>query len=208
MDLKINKATLSRLPSYLRYLNGIKDNTKNVSSPMIAKSLGYGEVLVRKDLNSVCGAGKPKTGYLVSELIESIEKLLNTKKHISCILIGAGKLGRALLDYDGFKEYGMDIVSGFDICPNPELKIVKPVYPMSELKEYLATNDIKVAIITTPAKSARAVSEELIENGIKLIWNFTPVKLKSTSDVIIENENLALSLAYLFTKDHLFKEEI
>lgn len=103
---KISRATLGRAPAYLKFLRGIEDSTANISATTIAKELELGEVQVRKDLRALCGSGKPKTGYKVGELTASLASCLSEKDG-GTVIIGAGKLGRALLDYAGFADYGL-----------------------------------------------------------------------------------------------------
>ena len=110
----ISKATLGRIPLYLNYLRGIRPYTENISATALAKELELGEVQVRKDLGAVSGAGRPKTGYRVEELICALKAFLYTENSEDTVLVGAGKLGRALLDYNGFLSYGMDITAAFD----------------------------------------------------------------------------------------------
>mgnify|MGYP001510379559 FL=1 len=106
---KISRATLGRAPAYLKFLRGIEDSTANISATTIAKELELGEVQVRKDLRALCGSGKPKTGYKVGELTASLASCLSEKDG-GTVIIGAGKLGRALLDYAGFADYGLNIL--------------------------------------------------------------------------------------------------
>ena len=107
---KISRATLGRAPAYLKFLRGIEDSTANISATTIAKELELGEVQVRKDLRALCGSGKPKTGYKVGELTASLASCLSEKDG-GTVIIGAGKLGRALLDYAGFADYGLNILA-------------------------------------------------------------------------------------------------
>ena len=110
------KATLGRLPMYLQYLKGLDTNEyPNVSATIIAKALGLGEVQVRKDLSAVSGAGRPKLGYKTSALIKRLEDVLGQNNISKAIIVGAGKLGNALLEYNGFVNYGLEISAAFDI---------------------------------------------------------------------------------------------
>lgn len=111
----VSKATLGRLPMYLDFLKSLSvTQYPYISSTAIAKSLNLGEVQVRKDLNSVSGGGKPKIGYVAEDLIKSIENCLGGGGQTCAVLVGAGKLGRALFDFDGFERYGVKIAAAFD----------------------------------------------------------------------------------------------
>lgn len=196
----VTKATLGRLPQYLQFLNGLPPGQyDHISATTIAKMLSLGEVQVRKDLAAVSGLGKPKVGYRTSELIKDLEDALGCKKLTPAILVGAGKLGRALLDYNGFEEYGVQITAAFD-CNEQVLrmnKTSKEILPISSLKKYCTENGIRIGIITVGSGSAQDVCDQMLEAGITAIWNFAPCQLKVTDNVLVEQENLALSLAHL-----------
>ena len=196
----VTKATLGRLPQYLQFLNGLPPGQcDHISATTIAKMLSLGEVQVRKDLAAVSGLGKPKVGYRTSELIKDLEDALGCKKLTPAILVGAGKLGRALLDYNGFEEYGVQITAAFD-CNEQVLrmnKTSKEILPISSLKKYCSENGIRIGIITVGSGSAQDVCDQMLEAGITAIWNFAPCQLKVPGNVLVKQENLALSLAHL-----------
>ena len=196
----VTKATLGRLPQYLQFLNGLPPGQyDHISATTIAKMLSLGEVQVRKDLAAVSGLGKPKVGYRTSELIKDLEDALGCKKLTPAILVGAGKLGRALLDYNGFEEYGVQITAAFD-CNEQVLRMnknSKEILPISSLKKYCTENGIRIGIITVGSGSAQDVCDQMLEAGITAIWNFAPCQLKVPDNVLVKQENLALSLAHL-----------
>ncbi len=196
----IPKATLGRLPQYLQYLKKKSDEHGNtISAAAIARALALGEVQVRKDLATVSGAGKPKVGYECRELIDALECCLGYNEFTNAILVGAGKLGKALLDYDGFEEFGVKIIAGFD-CNEKVLqpgKNAKLILPISELPDYCSENNVKLGIITVGQGSAQEVCNILVANRITAIWNFAPCVLNVPHGVVLKQENLALSLAYL-----------
>ena len=197
---QITRATLGRLPLYLNYLKQIESSgTTSISATTIAKALSLGEVQVRKDLASVSGAGKPKVGYESSDLIKRLEDILGSNSITSAVLVGAGKLGRALLDYNGFEEFGIKIIAAFD--SNDEVirfsKTSKDILPISTLSEYCIANNVKLGIITVGQGSAQQVCNMMEESGIKAIWNFAPCNLEVSDGILVKNENLALSLAHL-----------
>ena len=193
----IPKATLGRLPQYLEYLRSLPEIRSTISATAIAKALLLGDVQVRKDLAAVSGAGKPKIGYETDKLITDIESHLGYERLTNAVLIGAGKLGRALLDYDGFEDFGVKIVAGFD-CNETALKNgAKVILPIRDIGAYCREHNVKIGIITVGGGSAQDVCDKLVESGIKAIWNFAPVTLKVPNEVLLGQENLALSLAYL-----------
>lgn len=196
----VTKATLGRLPQYLQFLNGLPPGQyDHISATTIARMLSLGEVQVRKDLAAVSGLGKPKVGYRTSELIKDLEDALGCKKLTPAILVGAGKLGRALLDYNGFEEYGVQITAAFD-CNEQVLRMnntSKEILPISSLKKYCTENGIRIGIITVGSGSAQDVCDQMLEAGITAIWNFAPCQLKVPDNVLVKQENLALSLAHL-----------
>lgn len=197
---QITRATLGRLPLYLNYLKQIESSgTTSISATTIAKALSLGEVQVRKDLASVSGAGKPKVGYESSDLIKRLEDTLGSNSITSAVLVGAGKLGRALLDYNGFEEFGIKIIAAFD--SNEEVirfsKTSKDILPISTLSDYCIANNVKLGIITVGQGSAQQVCNMMEQSGIKAIWNFAPCNLEVSDGILVKNENLALSLAHL-----------
>lgn len=198
-QIEVSRAAMGRIPTYLEYLKSIAHNTENISATGLAGALGMGEVQVRKDLASVSGAGRPKTGYNVKELIGALESFLCDDKSGSVVIIGAGKLGRALLDYAGFKDYGLEITAAFDIAVGDGKKSEcgKPIYPMEYFSEFCRKNDVKIGIITVPKHAAQQVCDLLVKNGIKAVWCFAACALSVPDNVVIQYENMALSLAYL-----------
>ena len=196
----IPKATLGRLPRYLDYLKSLPDiKGATISATSIAKGLSLGDVQVRKDLAAVSGKGKPKIGYELAKLIGDIERHLGYESLTNAVLVGAGKLGRALLDYDGFEEFGVKIIAGFD-CNEHAFQIgksSKEILPIREISTYCKEHEVKLGIITVGQGSAQDVCDKLVESGIEAIWNFAPVTLNVPSGVLVRQENLALSLAHL-----------
>ena len=193
----IPKATLGRLPQYLEYLRSLPEIRRTISATAIAKALSLGDVQVRKDLAVVSGAGKPKIGYETDKLITDIESHLGYERLTNAVLVGAGKLGRALLDYDGFEDFGVKIVAGFDCNETVLTKGTKDILPIRDIEVYCREHDVKLGIITVGQGSAQDVCDKLVQSGIKAIWNFAPVTLKVPNGVLLKQENLALSLAYL-----------
>lgn len=190
----ISKATLGRLPTYLKYLQSLPPHHTEISATSIARELSLGEVQVRKDLASVCGNGKPKIGYRVSELTDGIENVLSERAPREAIIVGAGKLGTALLGYSGFSEYGINVQRAFDSNKN---KCGQNVLPISELRSYCALHQVELGILTVPPAVAQEVADEMVKSGIRAIWCFSSSHLDVPNEVTVQYENLALSLAHL-----------
>ena len=190
---ELSKAVLKRLPGYLSYLKSLpEDSSPYISATAIANALNMGEVQVRKDLAVVSKAGKPKIGYPKADLIENISRYLCYDNTTDAILIGAGKLGQALLGYSGFAAYGLNILAAFDVAPADS-----SIYPIEQLEGFCRENNVHMGIITVPAEHAQEVCDRMIRCGIKAIWNFAPVHLDVPQHTLVQNENMATSLAVL-----------
>ena len=196
---EISKSVLKRLPGYLSYLKSIPDGESiYISATALANALGMGEVQVRKDLAMVSDGGRPKIGYLRKSLIEDISQFLGYDNTTDAILVGAGKLGQALLGYSGFDAYGLNVLAAFDAKPFADsTEEGKPVYHISQLESFCKQHNVLMGIITVPAKHAQQVCDQLIACGIKAIWNFAPTHLDVPDNILVQNENMATSLAVL-----------
>ncbi len=192
---EISKAVLKRLPGYLSYLKGL--DVQYISATSLANALGMGEVQVRKDLAAVSDGGRPKIGYERKGLIQDIHSFLGYDNTTDAILVGAGKLGQALLGYSGFKAYGLNILAAFDAKPAVSQVDGKPVLPMASLEDFCRDNNVLMGIITVPPVAAQQVCDRLIGCGIQAIWNFAPTHLEVPAGILVQNENMATSLALL-----------
>ena len=195
---QVSVNTLQRLPTYLNYLKSLDDNG-NISSTEIARALGLNDVQVRKDLSSVSSGGRPKVGYNIRGLILDLKEFLGYNAVNDAVMVGCGNLGRALMSYRGFREYGLRIVAGFDISDDIVGEEVggKPILPLSSLPQYCRENGVRIGVITTPAQAAQKACDLLMEGGIKAVWNFAPAHITVGEGVLVQNENMACSLALL-----------
>lgn len=196
---EISKAVLKRLPGYLSYLKSIPDEASPyISATALAAALGMGEVQVRKDLAMVSDGGRPKIGYLRESLIEDISQFLGYDNTTDAILVGAGKLGQALLGYSGFEAYGLNILAAFDEKPFAKKTAEgRPIYPIGQIESFCRSNKVLMGIITVPAEHAQQVCDKLIACGIKAVWNFAPTHLDVPANILVQNEDMATSLAVL-----------
>jgi len=197
----VSRNQLMRMPIYRNYLvEKLKQGVKEISAPVMAKDLKLNEEKVRKDISAVSSQeGKPRQGRDVETLIKDIEEFVGYNVRTNAVLVGVGHLGGALLAYQGFAEYGIDICMAFDSNPDMDGQLVagKRVYYTKNMSMLCRIMDIKIAIITVPAQHAQSVCDTLIDAGVKAIWNFAPIHLVVPNDVIVHNENMAASLAVL-----------
>lgn len=199
----VPEPTLRRLPMYHQYLKNVEAEKKEyISCTAISKDLDLVPIQVRKDIEATDITGKPKIGYNVKELINSIEEFLGWKNTSNALLAGAGSLGAAILGYQGFKEYGLDILVAFDNDPAKKGTTIhgKKIFGMEKMADLIKRMKVKIGIITVPAPFAQEIADLMISSGIRAIWNFAPIKLNSGPEVIVHNENLASSLAVLSNK--------
>lgn len=200
MNQSISKQTLQRLPLYLNYLKTLPlSHSANVSATTISNGLGLHQVQVRKDLAAVTSGGRPKTGYIISNLIAEIEQFLGYNNVDRVVIVGAGRLGTALMTYDSFKDYGIEIVAAFEV--NEELIGTshggKKILALDKLKNLCARMKVSIGIIAVPKEAAQSVCEKMIDSGIRAIWNFAPVHLNVPDNVLVQNQNMSASLALL-----------
>jgi len=192
--------TIRRLPRYLQLLLTMQaDGREFVSTTHIADALGLEPIQVRKDLGHTGIVGKPKVGFELSGLIERIEAFLGWNNTTDAFLIGAGHLGSAVLGYEGFGRYGLNIIAAFDNDPTRIGTQVhgRPVFAMDKLRDLATRMHITMAIMTVPRVVAQEVADELVAAGFLAIWNFTAAHLKVPAEVVVQNEDLSVGLAVL-----------
>lgn len=203
LSKSIPEPSLRRLPKYLNLLIRLKNQGREiVSCTHISKALQVDPTLVRKDLSFTGMKGKPKTGFPITGLINSIEVFLNLKNIKEAFMVGAGNLGSALLRYDGFARYGLRIVAAFDNNPDKiggEINGIK-VLGVDKLQNLARRMHIHIGIITVPALAAQEMADMMIESGIKAIWNFSSMEISVPDHIFVINENLANSFAVLSHK--------
>ena len=182
----------------------------HVSAALLAGELGLHPIQVRKDLASVSKVdGNPRIGFALDGLIDDMEEFLGCKNAHEAVVAGAGNLGRALLSYGGFANYGLSIIAGFDTSPEVVGTMVadKEIFHASRIAELCSRLGVHIGIITVPARAAQSVCDEMVRGGVRAIWNFAPVHLTLPPGVIATNENLAASFAALSSRLSQMKRE-
>jgi redox-sensing transcriptional repressor len=195
--------SLRRLPRYLNILETFQIKGKTtVSATDIAEELDLKPIQIRKDMAFTGIVGKPKVGYDINELINSIRSFIGWNENTATLLVGAGSLGTALMGYEGFQTRGLRIEAAFDANPKKHGTTIYniPVYPMNELSKIVRRKDIRLAVIAVPAVSAQKVTDTLIDAGITGIWNFSPAEIQVPENVAVKREDLSEGLAVLFVQ--------
>lgn len=199
-EKEISQAVVSRLPRYFRYLGELKDEgIERVSSQELSDIMRVTASQIRQDLNNFGGFGQQGYGYNVGYLYDEIGKILGLHREHHLIIIGAGHLGQALVNYMNFERRGFIFKGIFDI--NTQLHGTQirgiEVRPMQEMERFVRENDIDIAVLAIPKNSAVEVAEQLVSYGIKGIWNFAHVDLHVPKDIQVENVHLSDSLMKL-----------
>ena len=202
MDKQISERVVERLPKYYRYLQELcKNQIQRVSSKTISKALNITASQVRQDLSHFGGFGQTGVGYNVEYLRDTMKEILGINNAHTAIVIGGGRIGQALISYQGFKGENVFVKAVFDVTTK-HLTSVKgvEVYNVSELEEYLSKNPTDIAIISVQKEQAEKVAKRVVDCGVKSIWNFAPIDLYFDGDVVCENINMSESLMRLIYK--------
>ena len=192
--------TVRRLSLYLRFLEEFQhEGASTVSSEALAARGGTTSAQVRKDLSFFGSFGKRGLGYSVPQLIKRLREILGLGRRYRVVVIGAGKIGSALVQYRGFDQRGFDIIGIFDTDPQ---KIGKPwngiaVRDASHLEKDLTQLKADIAVIVTPGDQAQAVTDRVVKSGITAILNFAPIQLAVPANVTVKTVNLVLELEAL-----------
>lgn len=195
--------TIRRFPLYLRLLKDrFSRGEEWISATSLAVELRLKPIQVRKDMACTGVEGKPKIGFRVPDLIEAIEHHLGWDNVTDAVLVGAGNLGTALAGYEGFTNYGLKIIAAFDNDPKKIGSTLYgiPVFHMNALKSHVERLGVNMAVLTVPADFAQQTAEELVDAGIKGIWNFAPKNIQLPEEIIIQRIDLAASFAELSSK--------
>jgi len=205
----VPEPTLRRLPLYYHYLKTVLATGREaISCTHIGNDLNLDPPQIRKDLAYTGIRGMPKVGYQIETLLNSLEDFFGWNRIDEAFLVGVGNIGKALLKYEGFKRYGFKIVAAFDKDPaivGKSFCDVK-VLPIEKLPNLCSRMKIKIGVIATSENAAQEVADQMIEGGIRGIWNFAPAAIKVPEGVIIQNENLAAGLAVLSKKLQLLMQ--
>ncbi|MBQ8564331.1 MAG: redox-sensing transcriptional repressor Rex [Bacteroidaceae bacterium] len=202
MNIKLPEPTLHRLPWYLAYVKLVQaQGIEYISSTQISKAINVDASQIAKDLSFVNISGKTRVGYEVDSLVYVLEQFLGFTSQHRAIVYGVGRLGAALMHDSGLAQYGLEIVAGFDIRQLPQNNINGiPVYNITEFAQKRAELNAHIGILTVPVEKAQEATDNMVENGIRAIWNFTPYRLRVPENIVIQNTSIYAHLAVMFNR--------
>ncbi len=199
----IPEPSLRRLPWYLAYARLSQRNGEAVlSSTQIARGVGVEASVVAKDLSYVAVTGRTRVGYDIGELVMYLEDFLGFSTQHKAFLFGVGKLGGALLQDRGLEQFGLDIVAGFDSKYELSGTSINhtPIHHISRFDELQQLMHVEIGVLTVPVDVAQSVAEMLVDNGIRAIWNFTPVRIQVPDNVVVQNTSIYAHLALMYNR--------
>ena len=199
-EKEMSQAVVGRLPRYLRYLGELRDEgIERVSSQELSDIMQVTASQIRQDLNTFGGFGQQGYGYNVGHLYDEIGKILGLNREHRLIIVGAGHLGQALVNYSNFERRGFLFCGLFDSDPKVCGKKIRSiaVRPMEEMAGFIRDHNIDIAVLTIPKNAAVETAEQLAACGIKGIWNFAHVDLRLPGHIQVENVHLSDSLMKL-----------
>lgn len=207
--VKVPEPTLRRLPWYLSNVKLLKQRGERfVSSTQIAKEINIDSSQIAKDLSYVNISGRTRVGYEVDTLIGVLEDFLGFARLHKAFLFGVGSLGGALLGDSGLHHFGLEIVSAFDVSPQLVGTSIKgiPIYHSDQFKQCMRQTPVQIGVLTVPIEIAQQITDNMVEGGIKAIWNFTPFRIRVPENIVVQNTSLYAHLALMFNRLN-FNEE-
>ena len=191
----VSDAVIRRLPSYYRHLRELEEaGVVQISSQELGEKMQLTSSQIRQDINSFGGIGRQGYGYDVKCLKEHIREVLGLDHEHRMVVLGAGRIGRAISDYSGFRREGFHTVALFDLDPGKLPVEDIPIWPIRDLEEKLPQLKATIAVIAVPAGAAQEMLDRVYRLGIRAFWNFAPVDLVHPSDAIVVNAHLSDTL--------------
>lgn len=197
----VPQPTLSRLPWYLAYVNRLRDSdTTHVSSTQISRYTNVEASQIAKDLSYLGIRGKTRIGYEVKALADSLSRFLGFSDCHNAVMVGVGSLGAALMADSGLQRFGLRIVAGIDT--NPALTGTSPggvtVYLPSDMHRVVSESRAEIGIIAVPVEHAQQMADDLVEAGIRALWNFTPCRITARDGVVVQDTSIYAHLAVMY----------
>ncbi len=208
MDKKVSIAVIKRLPRYYRFLGDLLDDgITRISSKELSEKMNVTASQIRQDLNNFGCFGQQGYGYNVELLFEEIKEILGLNKTYNLVILGAGNIGQALLNYVKFEKRGFKFIGIFDINPNVVGTKIRDleVKHIKELESFTKENNVDIAVLAVPVANANELYKNVVSYGIKGVWNFSNTELEKENGVIVENVHLTdslMTLAYKFNSNN------
>ena len=209
-ERRVSEAVIRRLPKYYRHLMTLqKEGVERISSGKLAEQMRLNASQVRQDFNCFGGFGQQGYGYNVKYLLEEIRKILSLDRPYKAVVVGAGNIGTALANFEGFEKENISVEALFDIKPELIGQQVngKPILHTDSLETFIAENDISIGVIAARRSAAQSIAKRMHDAGVKGIWNFAPTDVM-VEGIPVENMHLTDSLICLcFKMSHLYADE-
>lgn len=197
--------TLRRLPWYLAYVNLLSQRgVEYVSSTAIARSINVDASQIAKDLSVLGIRGKTRIGYEVAALEKALEEFLGFGRSHRAVMMGAGSLGAALISDSGLSRYGLDIVADFDVNPAIVGTAIAgvPVYDVAEMPARVPELGAEIGVLAVPVGNAQETADRLVDAGIRALWNFTPMRIRTAPEIVVQNISIYAHLAVMYNRLH------
>ncbi len=202
--MNANQEVIRRLSRYRNVMRKMKElGLVRVFSDNLADAVGVSPSLVRKDFSMFNLSGNKRGGYRIDDLVAKLNVLLGKDKKQRIVIIGCGKLGRALMNHNGFPRVGIRVVAGFDSDPavlDDDAPI--PILHVKGIKDFINENQIRVAALTVPEPAAQGMVDTLKKTCCRGVINFAPIALKSSEDFLVHNMNIEQEIENLFYNIH------
>ena len=206
----VSDAVVRRLPAYYRHLRELEtQGVTQISSQDLGERMRLTPSQIRQDINSFGGIGRQGFGYPVKELKEHVRKIMGLNQERRMVVLGAGRVGRAIASHAGFAQEGFPVVALFDRDPASIAlsTTAVPVYSEEELEERLPSLDAQIGVLALPADAAQEMLDRLYRLGIRAVWNFAPVDLHYPRDMVVVNVHLSDTLHILSYRINQMEEE-
>ena len=211
---KVSTAVIRRLPRYYRHLSELETSgVVRISSNALGKIMGLTASQIRQDLFCFGEFGQQGYGYKVESLKEEIGDILGINRGHTLVVLGAGNLGRAIIENFRFSGNGFRVLAAFDVRESVVGTNISgvPVYHADTLEEFLKQNSVSVGMLTVPISAAQEMGDRLAAAGVRGIWNFTNYEITTPSeDVVVESVHFSdslLTLSYLISQREAHSEE-
>ena len=196
----LSRSSVERLYSYyLLAWYAREQGYTHISSRRLAENLLIGDTQVRKDMAAISLVGQPKRGYEVEATIDALRQAMGLDQVHHAVLCGVGNLGRALLRYSRFSEFGFKVVGAFDVRPDligSDIASTRVLH-VDHLEQVIEIFSVEIGILTVNVWAAQELCDRMGHAGVRAIWNFAPLHLQTSPDVLVRNEHFAGSLTVI-----------